>query len=79
MDSFIIIDGLALWVFCVLIFIITICMIIVFNAYINEVHLRHETQRELDAVNEDNNCIRCQLAKANDKLYKLTYKTPEVE
>lgn len=79
MDSFIIIDGFALWVLLALLVIVTVCTILLGCAYINEIHLRNEIQRELDAANEDNNCITCQLAKANEKIYKLTYKTPEVE
>lgn len=79
MDSFIVIDGIALWVFCALILMIVICLIVVFYKYIEELKEHEAIARELDAVNEDNNCLRCKLNKANEKIYKLTYKTPEVD
>lgn len=79
MDSFIVIDGIALWIFCALILMIVICLIVGFYKYIEELKEHEAIARELDAVNEDNNCLRCQLNTANEKIYKLTYKTPEVK
>lgn len=79
MDSFIIIDGFALYIFCILILLVTVCIIGLGYGHIKELREHEETKRELDAVNEDNSCLRCQLAKANEKLRSLTYKTPEVE
>ena len=79
MDSFIMIDGIALWIFCALIVLIVICLIAVFYKYAEALKEHEYIARELDAVNEDNNCLRCQLNAANKKIYTLTYKTPEVE
>ena len=79
MDSFIIIDGLALWVMLVLFSIIVLSVIYLGCSYINEVREHNETKQELNAVNEDNNCLRCQLSKTQEKVRSLTYKTPEVE
>ena len=79
MNSCIYIDGFALYVFCALILLIAICLVGVGCSYIKELKEHEDTKRELDAVNEDNNYLRCQLSKANKKIRSFTYKMPEVE
>lgn len=64
MDSFIIIEGLPLWIFLALFIAVLFCIIYLGMKYIEETREHDETRREL-------NCVRCNLSRKNEELYKL--------
>lgn len=72
MNSSIYIDGIALYIFLALVVLITIGAIVLGNS---NVKLLNETA-ELKAKNKE---LRRQLSYTQDKLYKATFKTPEVK
>ena len=72
MNSCIYIDGLALWVFLALSVVILFCIIYIGCSLI-------EKTRENEQLRHENKLLKYRLSKAEDKLYKATYKTPEVD
>lgn len=72
MNSSIYIDGIALWVFLFLIVLLTACVIVLGLSLIRTINERAETQAE-------NERLRRKLCRTMERLYKITYKVPEVD
>ena len=71
MNSCIYIDGLALWVFLALSVVIVFCTVYLGCSLT-------EKTRENEQLRHENKLLKYQLSKTQDKLYKATYKTPEI-
>lgn len=72
MNSFIIIEGLALWLFFIMFFFVFIAFIMYGIAYINAVG-RNER------LKQRNRYLRRKLAIVEQEYYRATFKVPEVE
>lgn len=72
MNSCIYIDGLALWILLALLVGILFCIVYIGCSLT-------EKMRENEQLRHENKTLRYKLSKAEDKLYKATYKTPEVD
>lgn len=72
MGSSIHIDGAALYVFCFLAVFIAFAAVFLCRAYINDM-------RETERLRSANRRLKEELSRAEDELYKVTFKTPEVE
>lgn len=72
MDSFIIIEGIALWILLALIFLIILCFIYMGCKLI-------KTLRQNDRLIRRNTYLRHKLALTQDAYYKATFKVPEVD
>lgn len=79
MDSFIIIEGIPLWVFLFFVVLIAVSVICLGCGYINEVRSHEETKWELAEKERELECMHCELSRTKEMLYKKNYKTPEVE
>lgn len=79
MDSFIIIDGLVLWVFAILLIFGLICFIAMGCSYTTTLRENDRLKRRLRMKNNECAEINRELIKTKAAYYKLTDKPLEVE
>ncbi len=72
MNSFIIIEGLALWLFFIIIFFVFIAFLMYGIAYINAVSKN-------ERLKQRNRYLRRKLAYTEQEYYRATFKVTEVE
>lgn len=72
MNSCLCITGLALWIFFAFVAIVIFGVVFLGCSYIDKV-------KENEKLTQDNKTLRYQLSKTQDKFYKATFKTPEVD
>lgn len=79
MDSYIILEGLPLYLFCGLFLLIAICIIGVAHGYINEIRAHEDTKWELEDMRQALDDTTAELNKAKKKIRNLKFEMPEVE